>query len=448
MFGVLNSRVDFFVDGQLVGTANTPPYSTTWQATTGNHAITAVAYDSISGSTTSAAVNITVNSPPAALPTISISAPANNATITIPAGGQVSFATTIAGGATLSRIELYAQSGSGPTLQTTKLNSGTAATFDWKPLAAGTYVLSAQVIDSNGNSAASAPITVTITAPAGETITFLHTDLAGNTIMASDGVGATLWKENYTPFGDRVVKASAAASNNQWFAGKPQDAETGLSYFGARYYDPVVGRFMGIDAVQYQESNLHSFNRYAYGNNNPLRFIDPDGNEGKSVIAQMVQHNDREKAVACKMSCHGVPYKAGAMMSEPQEGFLNLSATLMIALTPGALGKASAETVAASTVSEGTTVFRVWGGKAGPWGESWTTINPGTVSNYRSLAGLPDVNSGRFVSEGVLKSIEGVTTKSADVIKRGQKGGLQETVIKDAANKVELKSVSGVNPAY
>ncbi|MDR1349982.1 MAG: hypothetical protein LBJ59_04230, partial [Zoogloeaceae bacterium] len=37
-----------------------------------------------------------------------------------------------------------------------------------------------------------------------------------------------------------------------WFAGKPQDRNTGLSYFGARYYDPLVGRFMGIDLLASQ----------------------------------------------------------------------------------------------------------------------------------------------------------------------------------------------------
>ncbi|WP_438269636.1 hypothetical protein [Pseudomonas alvandae] len=35
---------------------------------------------------------------------------------------------------------------------------------------------------------------------------------------------------------------------------------------------------MGIDAVDFQENNLHSFNRYTYANNNPYKYVDPDGN--------------------------------------------------------------------------------------------------------------------------------------------------------------------------
>jgi 5-methylcytosine-specific restriction endonuclease McrA len=51
----------------------------------------------------------------------------------------------------------------------------------------------------------------------------------------------------------------------------------GLTYMGARYYDPLIGRFMGVDPVGFMDSNIHSFNRYAYANNNPSRFVDPDG---------------------------------------------------------------------------------------------------------------------------------------------------------------------------
>jgi hypothetical protein len=45
----------------------------------------------------------------------------------------------------------------------------------------------------------------------------------------------------------------------------------------ARYYDPVIGRFMSNDPVGF--TNVHTFNRYAYANNNPYKYIDPDGME-------------------------------------------------------------------------------------------------------------------------------------------------------------------------
>jgi len=45
----------------------------------------------------------------------------------------------------------------------------------------------------------------------------------------------------------------------------------------ARWYEPELGRFLSPDPVQYQPGNPTSFNRYAYANNSPYSFTDPDG---------------------------------------------------------------------------------------------------------------------------------------------------------------------------
>jgi uncharacterized protein RhaS with RHS repeats len=47
----------------------------------------------------------------------------------------------------------------------------------------------------------------------------------------------------------------------------------------ARYYDPVIGRFYSNDPIGFRD--IHSFNRYAYANNNPFSFVDPDGMQSK-----------------------------------------------------------------------------------------------------------------------------------------------------------------------
>src|SRR5690348_16091258 len=63
------------------------------------------------------------------------------------------------------------------------------------------------------------------------------------------------------------------------FTAKERDNETGLDYFGARYYSDVQGRFTSPDEplVDQWETNPQSWNLYAYGRNNPLRFADPSG---------------------------------------------------------------------------------------------------------------------------------------------------------------------------
>ena len=119
---------------------------------------------------------------------------------------------------------------------------------------------------------------IVTTSQAVETITYFHNDALGSPIAATDEAGNLKWREEYLPYGERLLKQDND-TNDTWFTGKQEDKATGLSYFGARWYDPVLGRFTGIDPVGFQEDNIHSFNRYAYANNNPYKFVDPDGRE-------------------------------------------------------------------------------------------------------------------------------------------------------------------------
>lgn len=116
-----------------------------------------------------------------------------------------------------------------------------------------------------------------------DTVTFFHNDISGSPLVATDATGELLWKENYKPYGDKLNQSAPSSSNKIGYHGKAHDDSTGLSYMGARYYDPVIGRFLSVDPQDVQLSNIHSFNRYAYTNNNPYRFVDPDGREAVSV---------------------------------------------------------------------------------------------------------------------------------------------------------------------
>ncbi len=68
---------------------------------------------------------------------------------------------------------------------------------------------------------------------------------------------------------------------------------------------------------------------------------------------------------------------------------------------------------ASNEISSALQVYWVFGDKAAPFGKSFTTVNPATVSNYRSAAGLPVENTGRFVLEGILKDTRGVSFRQA-----------------------------------
>lgn len=114
-------------------------------------------------------------------------------------------------------------------------------------------------------------------APA-QTVTYYHNDASGTPLLATDAAGNVVWKESHRPYGERLNNTPAASGNPIGYAGRPFDAAVGLSYMGARYYDPVLGRFLGVDPAPADPGGVHSVNRYAYANNNPYKFVDPDGN--------------------------------------------------------------------------------------------------------------------------------------------------------------------------
>jgi len=116
------------------------------------------------------------------------------------------------------------------------------------------------------------------------TIVYYHNDLLGSPAVATDSTGSVIWRESYRPYGERLTNDPASSVNDIWFTSRRQDAASGLVYMGARYYDPVIGRFLTVDSRGFSEGSTHSFNRYAYANNNPLKYVDPDGRWAQILV--------------------------------------------------------------------------------------------------------------------------------------------------------------------
>ena len=107
--------------------------------------------------------------------------------------------------------------------------------------------------------------------------TFYLTDALGSPRVASSAYGAVLWRENYRPWGQRNTKSADMQTDPLAYTAQPFDDETSLLYLGARYHHVKIGRFYQMDPVHFAEDNSHSFNRFAYANNNPYKFVDPEG---------------------------------------------------------------------------------------------------------------------------------------------------------------------------
>jgi RHS repeat-associated protein len=145
------------------------------------------------------------------------------------------------------------------------------------------------------------------TSAGGDKVQWLVPDHLGTPRIIVDQTGnrANVKRHDYLPFGEELFAGTggrtaglgyASDGVRQQFTEKERDVETGLDYFGARYYASIQGRFTGVDPYdinfERQETNDREeaealfrdylfqpqhWNRYVYALNNPLRYVDPDG---------------------------------------------------------------------------------------------------------------------------------------------------------------------------
>src|SRR5690606_10883368 len=84
--------------------------------------------------------------------------------------------------------------------------------------------------------------------------------------------------QEYAPYGQEMLGQLSAGAVTHGFTGHERDAATGLDYLHARYYDSGTGHFQRPDpAFDVNPLNPHSYNLYAYTHNNPVNYVDPDG---------------------------------------------------------------------------------------------------------------------------------------------------------------------------
>ena len=102
-------------------------------------------------------------------------------------------------------------------------------------------------------------------------VTYIHSDHLGSSAVTS---GAQSGNIKYFPYG---ATRSGAVSTAYKFTGQRLDDSTGLYYYGARYYDAAMGRFIQADTIVPDPADPQALNRYSYVYNNPLRYIDPSG---------------------------------------------------------------------------------------------------------------------------------------------------------------------------
>lgn len=114
-------------------------------------------------------------------------------------------------------------------------------------------------------------------------IRYYHQDHLSSSSVLSDGLGSSVQEITYYPFGQaRTVSPSASNLNPYLFSQKESDLESRLYSFDCRYYVPTCGRFASLDPLIVSPSSARArhpqkFGAYAYCENRPSVFFDPDG---------------------------------------------------------------------------------------------------------------------------------------------------------------------------
>jgi RHS repeat-associated protein len=335
--------------------------------------------------------------------------------------------------------------------------------------------------------------------------TYMHRDALGSVRASTSAAGAKIEAAVYKPFGEQsewVTPGNAAPETKGWI-GERYDADAGLQYLNARYYDPALGMFLQPDWFEVTKVGVGT-NRFSYCGGDPVNCSDANGNvpdnwatkdNKKGYDSNGYTHEYSEKYRQSEVTKYrswndtnhphykdrmdengpgepglfGSVYGPGGDMGVEIDYPTGWGETSVKYQYPdsvydysfGGSGQAAsgdaifdlvtlggtaalrwgirATTTTADTVM-GATVYRVYGGKATLTGRSWTRVDPRTTLNYRSAAGLPDQNTGTHLAMGKVVDGTGVQTRSALPLD-GNPGGLDEVLVPDPANQIRILDV-------
>jgi len=238
--------------------------------------------------------------------------------------------------------------------------------------------------------------------PAGS-VAYYFSDHLKTASVVTDSAGNIKSDSDYYPWGGELQFVNNDA-NHYKFTGKERDSETGLDYFGARYYSNGLGRFITPDwgaravAVPYAEfADPQSLNLYSYVRNIPTTRYDADGHCA-----------DHYKNGSCKVNVDPKTGKAGAQAGKQLQGVLNKYDKAVNALNDKAkfdIKNSKGKVIGSMTGKE---IKAVWngtsftvtnksfnnggagGGTGGIWNEnsfsSHSELNPQAVSDYANTA--------------------------------------------------------------
>jgi len=242
---------------------------------------------------------------------------------------------------------------------------------------------------------------------------YLHADHQGSIVATSNAAGTKLAIHAYDPYG-----VTAASNTGRFqYTGQAAILELGLLYYKARFYSPTLGRFMQTDPIGYDDDP----NLYAYTRNDPQNKTDPSGKACLPCLAPLVPLLEQAYLWTLRLLIVGAIGEQ--VVNSVQSDFKTITQTEAQALPY------------VERTQRGITVYRVYGGLSGPNSQSWTPVNPLTLSNYRAELGLPVTNTADFLATGELIDFAGVRLGPAAAL-GDQPGGAPEIFVPHPASQI------------
>jgi RHS repeat-associated protein len=143
-------------------------------------------------------------------------------------------------------------------------------------------------------------------------------DPSGLCTLKTDQTSTLVAETRYLPYGEERWITGTLVTDFT-FTGQRAERGFGLLDYNARYYDPRLGRFISPDSIVHNPSNPNDLNRYSYGRNNPLKYIDPTGHQFLAVGLGEVVLLAGLAYLACEAYEVGYQYGWGANAAENRQ---------------------------------------------------------------------------------------------------------------------------------
>ena len=136
---------------------------------------------------------------------------------------------------------------------------------------------------------------------------FYYSDHLGSTSYITDDKANITQYDAYLPYGELLVDEHSSSEDLPYkFNGKQFDDETGLYYYGARYMDPIISLWYGVDNLTEKYVSVSS---YTYCNGSPIANIDVMGMFPKGIVVKHVETVVLYQAVGSANTLMGIPHE-------------------------------------------------------------------------------------------------------------------------------------------